>query len=150
MIGSEKRRDLLITLAWIGAVFVTGALIWFLTQPYRSRLLAEAVNKVLVQEGHRWRLGTSLGPEFPAALGTWFTVEGSGGKALVFTVLQSGIFTACVALTDNSGRVSSIVPLSRSAAQVMAELPLPVYQFYVNRIEGQAGIKSGAALGRSR
>ncbi|MDR2313216.1 MAG: hypothetical protein LBE02_01620 [Spirochaetaceae bacterium] len=140
MSGKNPRRDLLVTAAWIGGAILVGALVWALTQPHRSRLLIEAVNKVLAQDGDGRRLGAPLEPGSLLGLGRWFSMEGSGDRAFVFTVIRGGGFAACVALTDSSGRVRLVAPLSRGAAQIMAELPPPVYQFYVNRIERAAAL----------
>ncbi|MDR2072977.1 MAG: hypothetical protein LBP60_06065 [Spirochaetaceae bacterium] len=146
MTGKDTRRDLLITAAWIGAAILAGALIWVLTQPYRSKLLIEAVNRILAQEGDGRRLEAPLEPGSLLGLGRWFSVEGSGDRALVFTVIGEGGFAACIALTGNSGQVKLVAPLSHGASQIMKKLPLPVYRFYLSRIERAAALE----FGRSR
>jgi hypothetical protein len=148
----RERRSLLISLAWIGGVLLTGWCLWFFTQSYRSRLLAEAVNRVLEQNGEPRRLEVPLSSGGPALLGSWFTVSGDpsvpadavGGRAFVFTVIRGGVSAACVALTDSSGGIKRILPLSGNAAQVTEELPLPLYRFYEERI------KRSPPPGRSR
>jgi hypothetical protein len=142
-----EQRGLILCLVWIGAVIAAGGLLWFATQSYRTRLLTEAVNTVLVRNGDARRIGSALplpaGFSAAAVPGSWFTVINSDSRAFVFTVMRSGVAAACVALVDGSGKVGSIIPLSGNAAQVTEELPLPVYRFYAGRIEKAAGITGG-------
>jgi len=143
-----NKRDTLLGLAWIGAVIVLGGLLWFFTQPYRTRLLTQTVNKTLARYAGRERIAEEpLFPGNPAAGGLWFELVNSDGRAFVFTMMRSGNSAACVALIDQNGKVKMILPLGSSAEQIMEELPLPVYNFYANRIEQNARKKMG---GRKR
>jgi hypothetical protein len=145
-----EQRSLLLCLAWIGAVVAAGGLLWYATQPYRTRLLAAAVNKALVRNGDTRRVGSVLssgGFSAAAVRGSWFEVLNSGHRAFVFTVMRSGAASACAALVDGSGKVESIIPLSPGAGQVMEELPPPLYRFYVQRVEKAAGNNASGAAG---
>jgi hypothetical protein len=152
---TPEQRSLLLCFAWIGAALVAGGLLWYATQSYRTRLLAAEVNQVLARNGDTRRIGSVLSPGgFSAAAvrGSWFEVINSGHRAFVFTVIRSGGASACVALVDGSGKIGSIIPLSPGAAQVMEELPPPLYQFYVRRIEkaAAAGNKAAGDAGGAR
>ena len=149
------KQKVLLCLAWIGSVLLIGFLMWFFTLSYRTRLLTQKVNKALAQSGvtglaggASFTGGTSIAGSgriekptgflgSPASVmgGSWFMLDDSSGKAFVFTMLQNGIAAACVALVDNEGKVRTIIPLSENARQITDELRLPVYRFYVDRIE---------------
>ena len=137
------RRNVLICLAWIGSALLIGFLLWFFTASYRTKLLTQKVNKALAQSGVAGTAGGGriekptgfLGSPASVMGGSWFNLDDSSGKAFVFTMLQNGIGAACVALVDNEGRVRTIIPLSENARQITDELRLPVYRFYVDRIE---------------
>jgi hypothetical protein len=133
-------------LAWIGAVLLVGGLVWFLTQSYRTGLLIEAVNKTFAQNGDSRRIERLPSVSFslsPSSFGVWFGVVNSDEKVFVFTLARNGIAAACAALTDSSGTVKTIVPLSGNAAQILEELPLPIYRFYTARIERATGLRRG-------
>jgi len=132
-------RRLLPCVIWIGAVLLAGFLAWYFTQQYRTRLLIEAVNKTLSQNG-RTRIEMISGSGNPSSLtrGLWFGISDSADRAFVFTMIRNGITAACVALVDSGGKVRAILPLSGNARQVFEELPLPVYRFYADRIERDA------------
>jgi hypothetical protein len=134
---NAKRRDVLICFAWIGSALVFGVLLWLFTMPYRTRLLAETVNKALAESNAGWveiRRSFSFSPASVMG-GAWFPVSNSAEKVFVFTVLRNGIGAACAALVDGNGKVKAILPLSSNARQIIEELPLPVYRFYASRIE---------------
>jgi hypothetical protein len=132
-------------LVWIGAVLLAGGLAWFFTQPYRTGLLTDAVNKTFAQNGDSRRIERLPAVSFslsPSSFGVWFNVVNSDEKVFVFTLVRSGVAAACAALTDSSGTVKTIMPLSGNAAQILEELPLPLYRFYTARIE-KAGLQGG-------
>ena len=135
-----NRKNILFCLAWIVPALVLFFLLWFFTQPFRTRLLIETVNKTLaVNGGGRLEIqdGSSLNPASILG-GAWFTVANSSDSAFVFTIMRNGVAGACVALLDSGGKVKTIAPLGGNALQISGELPLPVYRFYVDRIERSA------------
>jgi hypothetical protein len=137
---------MLLCLAWIAVVLAAGALVWGLTQSYRGDVLVEAVNRTLAHNGDSRRIerlpSASLSLA-PSSFGIWFAVVNADERAFVFTIARNGSAAACVALLDNVGKVSAIVPLSGNAAQIIEELPLPLYQFYTARIEQAARLRRG-------
>jgi len=143
-----NKRDMLLCVAWIGAILLIGGLLWFFTQPYRTRILTQTVNKTLARHAGRERIAEQpLFPGNPAVGGVWFELVNSDGRAFVFTMMRNGNSTACVALTHPNGKVKTILPLGSSAEQIIEKLPLPVYHFYANRIEQDPRKKMG---GRKR
>ena len=135
-----NRKNILLCLAWICSTLVAGFLLWFCTQSFRTRLLIETVNKTLAENGDG-RIEIQSGPSSsPASImgGIWFTVNNSSGYAFVFTIMRNGISGVCAALVDSRGIVKKITPIGGNAGQILSELPLPVYRFYVGRIERDA------------
>ncbi|MCL1928124.1 MAG: hypothetical protein FWG07_04965 [Treponema sp.] len=140
------RRNILLCLAWIGSALVIGFLLWFFTLSYRTKLLTQRVNKALAQSGVTGLAGGGLvdkpygflGNPVSVMGGSWFALNNSSDRAFVFSIMQNGIAAACVALVDNEDKVRSIIPLSENARQIIDELRLPVYRFYVDRIERNA------------
>ena len=133
----EIRKKILLLSAWIIAVFVIGGSLWFFTQNFRTRLLADTINKVLLEyEGITVEAlpGTYNTPASVLG-GQWFKVSNSSDSVFLFTIFRYGITASCAALIDSEGRVKSIIPLSGNARQLSEGLPLPVYDFYVRRIE---------------
>lgn len=143
---NPDRRSMLLCLAWIAAALLAGALVWGLSRSYRSDVLIDAVNKSFAQSGDSRRierLGSAPFSLVPSSFGVPFAVLNSDERAFVFTVARNGSFAACVALLDNSGRVTTVVPLSGNAAQIIEELPLPIFHFYTARIEKAAQLWRG-------
>ncbi|MCL1813128.1 MAG: hypothetical protein FWG29_06350 [Treponema sp.] len=152
------RRNLLLCLVWIGSALLIGFLLWFFTLSYRTRLLTQKVNKALAQSGvtaggRIEKISGVLGGPSSVLGGSWFMLGNSFGgelspsnarpaeytdRAFVFTMIQNGIAAACVALVDSENKVRSIIPLSENARQITDELRLPIYRFYVDRIERAA------------
>ena len=133
-------KKIFLCAAWIGSVLLIGGLLWFFTMSYRTRLLAEMVNKTLAASGGGKLEIQETFAQSPASVmgGAWFKVSNSSDRAFVFTVMRNGISAACVALVNNEGKVKIIFPLSDNALQLTKEMPLPVYRFYADRIEKDA------------
>ena len=134
------RRNLLLCLAWIGSALLIGFLLWFFTLSFRTKLLTQKVNKALAQSGVTGggrieKVPGILGGPSSVLGGSWFMLGNSLDRAFVFTMIQNGIAAACVALVDSENKVRSIIPLSENARQITDELRLPLYRFYVDRIE---------------
>jgi hypothetical protein len=149
-----KRRGLLFTAVWIGTILVAGFLVWFLTQDLRTRFLVERINSELAGNGDSRRLETVLPKGRASGFGTWFSLTqgtadpagkagkaGRAGRAFVFTMMRGNGAAACVAFVNPSGAVETILPLSGNAAQILEELPEPVYHFYAGRIEKAARLR---------
>ena len=134
----------MLCLVWIGSALLIGFLLWFFTLTYRTRLLIDVVNKTLaVGGGGQVERISGFSFRRPAVMGgTWFELHNSTDMAFVFSMIRNGIAAACVAIVDDSGKVRSILPLSDNARQITDELRLPIYRFYIDRIERDGRIKN--------
>ena len=133
----EMRRKILLLSAWIGAVLIIGGSLWFFTHNYRTRILMETMNTILM-ENHSISVEALPGLySTPASVlgGQWFKVNDSSDSILLFTIFRYGITASYAALIDSNGRVKDIIPLSANARQLSKGLPMPIYNFYVERIE---------------
>lgn len=140
----NDKRDMLLCLAWMGAVCIIGGLVWFFTQSYRTRLLIESATKTLSRNSIYLLIEE---PPFfsgnPSMEGQWFTLNNSSDLIYVFNLIHGGNTAACAALTGKDGGVIAIYPLGSNSNQIIEELPPPVYRFYVNRIEQSAQRRRG-------
>jgi hypothetical protein len=128
----------------MGAVLVIGCLVWFFTQPYRTSLLIEEVNKALARNGIYERLeDPALFSGNPAVGGQWFTLNNSSKLVFVFNLMYGGNTAACAAYTETDGGVIAILPLGSNSTQIIEELPPVVYRFYADRIEQNAQKRNG-------
>jgi hypothetical protein len=121
--------------AWLVAIFALVFTIWFFTQTARARFLQENVNSVLIDMGRRPYLGepaTGMRRGFP--LGTWYNVQGSGRRAVVFTAMSGGVGFPCVAIVSDTG-VDEIILLNAR------ELPAEILFMYKRRIEKDLGVR---------
>ena len=131
---AEDTREAGILAAWIAGPLLIGGLLWFFTQPVRTRLLQENVNALL---GEDYALDaaipvTSL-PKTRFPLGSWYTLRDSERRALVFSLMSNGSCLPCVAVVSPAGTVEEIISLrgERSLRQVSRG----VIAAYIRRIE---------------
>ncbi|MDR1930597.1 MAG: hypothetical protein LBQ44_08220 [Treponema sp.] len=141
-----ERRPLLLSVVWIGAVLLFGGLLWFFTQPLRTQVLIEKINRELADQGETRRITGVLPGGRASGFGTWYSLDGvsGSGRALVFTLLRGSSAAACAALVDPEGAVEALLPLSENASRILEGLPEPVYRFYEGRIE-KAARRPGAS-----
>jgi hypothetical protein len=126
--------------AWIMGLILAGWLLFFLTRHIQTNTLARAVNKTLAQTEEVRRL--ELEPLGGNSLGTWFPVvgaeeSGGGDRALLFSIIDNGIFAPCVAFVLNDGAIE-ILPLNNHAKAVFPRIPGGVIDMYRKRIEQEA------------
>ena len=133
------RRTLMISTIWIGSCVLVAGLLWFLTQPLRTRVLVQAANRVIARTGETRRLAAPAG-RF-SDFGTWFTlVEVPGntaveGMAVVFTLMNGTRHFSCAALIRKDGSVETMIPLSEYAERELRVLPETLYALYAGRIK---------------
>jgi hypothetical protein len=132
-------------MAWIGALLIFGFLLWFFTQPLRTRFFVERVNRMLAVQGESRRVTEPWSGKRSSGFGTWFFLThnqaGTADRIFVFTLMRGNSAAACAALVDPSGAVEGILPLSEHASQILERLPDPVYRFYIGRIEKAAALR---------
>ncbi|MDR2186255.1 MAG: hypothetical protein LBO80_11420 [Treponema sp.] len=131
-----RLRDGGILFGWIIGILAAGGLIWFFTQPLRTRALMRAVNGVLLSAGDPRRLAAYLPspaePERP--LGLWYTRSDSAGKAVVFTMMDHGIQASFAAMLSPKGDLEALIPLSSHAERIQERLVPEFVQLYLRRI----------------
>lgn len=139
-------KDGAILFGWIASIILVAGLCWFFTQPLRSRLLLNAVNRVLVQSGDSRRLGEPI-PQAALAgrsrMGSWYTLGErrpgnalDGNRALIFTFIGEGTFFPCVAMVLPGGKVEEFIPLGSHGEKMLKRVSPEVLKIYARRIEG--------------
>lgn len=137
--GAHNGKDLGIFAGWIGGILLIGGGLWFVTQPARTEILQETVNRVLADAGSSQYLEAPIPrgelPKRNIPLGTWYTLRNSTSRAVVFSLMSDGIFLPCMAVVSASGTVDEIIPLNSHAEQTFLQLPQGVVKTYIRRIE---------------
>jgi hypothetical protein len=140
--GEERRyeiRDMGVLAAWIAGLCLVGGLAWLLTQPLRSGFIIHTVNRTLEQNGESRRLEAPVSPWGKNGvifqLWSWYTVKEETGRAVVFPIMDDGIFAPYVVFLSIQGTAGPFIPLSVHAGRLLNRLPHEVLQTYVQRIE---------------
>jgi hypothetical protein len=131
-----RLKDGGILFGWIAGLLLIGGLIWFFTQPLRSRALMRSVNGVLLSTGDSRRLAAPLAsPAQPVRpLGVWYTRSDSAGRAVVFAVMDHGIQVSFAAMLSPGGALEALIPLSGHAERIQERLSPEFVQLYLRRI----------------
>ncbi|MDR2102683.1 MAG: hypothetical protein LBP42_01120 [Treponema sp.] len=132
-------RDKAVLMGWIGGLLLLGALLWLTTHPLRLRYIGEAVNGSLISRGDPRRLGAAIPrrqiPRNFISLGTWYVLENSPGRALVFSLMAEGVQVPCAAIIAPEGEVEELIPLNRRGEQMLNRLSEGAIRAYIERIE---------------
>jgi len=149
--NGSKYKDPAIFVGWISGLLILAAVFWVLTQPVRTRILANAVNRVLEHSGDSRRLDTSssFGGSGFLGMGTWFTMtspqagdaEGvpnisNRPRAVVFSFIGEGAFFPCVAVLNQDGKVEEFIPLNSQGERLIRNISHGILSIYARRIEG--------------
>jgi hypothetical protein len=140
-------RDKAIFIGWIGGLLLLGGLLWFFTQSFRLRITGESVNRILNVREYPRRLGDPL-PRGQIhrnliPLGSWYTLENSPGRALVFPLIAEGGQTPCVAMISPEGKVEDLIPLNSHGEWLLKRLSGEALRIYLRRIEGSRDLSPG-------
>ena len=147
-------KDALILLGWIAGLILIASLVWFFTQPIRSRSLLGAVNRVLLESGDSRSLEKPVSDGMSGFFGTgaWYTMTesaafrtgstGRGGlpdgtRAFVFTFIGGGTFFPCAAVVGPDGKVLEFIPLNSHGEKMLKLVSPGVLKIYAQRIEGE-------------
>jgi hypothetical protein len=148
MRDSLKARGLFI--GWIAGILAVGGGMWFYTQPLRSTILLQTVNQVLETVQDSRRLEERIPPSVSwgqIPWGNWYTLADSEDRALVFSVMNQGIFIPCMAVVSAStGKVvgDTILPLTNQPEQTLKQIPRGIITSYIRRIETPPFLQTGA------
>jgi hypothetical protein len=131
-----RLKDGGILLGWIVGILAAGGLVWFFTQPLRTKALMRSVNGVLLSRGDSRRLAAHLSapPEPERPLGVWFTRTDSAGRAVVFAMMDYGIQASFAAMLSPQGDLEELIPLSGHAERIQERLSPEFTQLYLRRI----------------
>ena len=135
-------RDTAILSGWVAGLILIAGLLWFFTQPVRSRVLFQAVNYALEQSGDSRRLQSPLSSADirlnASRNGFWYTITGGEAerRAFVFAFIAGGTFFPCAALVSPEGKVEEFIPLGSHAERIFARLSPEVFTLYARRVEG--------------
>ena len=149
-----QAKDTAIFAAWIAALLIVAAVFWVLTQPVRTRILINAVNKVLEQSGDSRRLEAASSHRGSGFLGmsSWFTITspqtqeagdteempGVSGRtmAVVFSFIGEGNFFPCAAVINHDGKVVEFIPLNSQGERIIKRISPGILNIYARRVEG--------------
>ncbi|MDR2470801.1 MAG: hypothetical protein LBD09_01660 [Treponema sp.] len=146
----SRMKDSLLLGGWIGGILLLGGLLWFFTRPFQTQALMNQVNRTLArrEEPAGWRLlapipRRELGREGKFR-GFWYTRSGgdadeaAAGRAVVFTVMGSGVLIPCAAAVSPAGLVEEIFPLTLGGEAGLERLTPGIMEAYIRRIEAGA------------
>jgi hypothetical protein len=128
---------------WMAAITLAGALIWGFTTGLRNNITANMVNKILVDLGEERRIEQAVStwhiPGNIAQFGTWFTMT-NYENAVIFPFIVEGIFSPCLAIIDNNGKLEKLIPLTVNAERGISRSNPGYLLILTERIEKNAGI----------
>jgi hypothetical protein len=140
-------RDRAVFIGWIGGLLILGGLLWFFTQPVRLRITGESVNRILSVREYPRRLGSPLARgqihRNLIPLGSWYTLENTPGRALVFSLIAEGGQAPCVAMISPEGKVEELIPLNAHGEWLLKRLSGEALRIYLRRIEGSRDLSPG-------
>ncbi|GHU94616.1 hypothetical protein FACS189479_07580 [Spirochaetia bacterium] len=130
-------KDSCLLLGWMAGLFLVGGLLWSLTEPVRGRVLQKTVNRVMADTGESLRLSGALEktPVKRMPLGTWYHIDGSDDRMLVFPLISGGAVFPCGAVVNPGGKVERVIPLGVHGEQLFKDLPQGILRIYIHRIE---------------
>jgi len=125
--------------AWFAVSLIMIGCLAFFSASMRDESAIRSVNGFLEKGGEPRRLSeraSNWGAEGRAALaGPRFSLDGSTGGALIFTITAGGVVANCVALIDEEGRVDAVLPMGSGSSEALRRLPAGLIQSYISRIE---------------
>jgi hypothetical protein len=118
--------------AWIAGLCLAGGLCWFLSQPLRSGLIIQTVNRTLEQRGESRRLEAAISPwgknGSAFQMGNWYTFNEGTGRATVFSIINDGILAPYAVFLSPQGEAGPFIPLSLHAERLLPRLPAGILQ----------------------
>ncbi|MDR2803209.1 MAG: hypothetical protein LBB22_02835 [Treponema sp.] len=128
---------------WVAILLISAALIWGLTANLRSDITIKIVNQYLIGIGESRRIESAVStwhiPGNISQLGMWYTMT-SKENAIIFPLIMEGIFSPCLAIIDNDGRLSTLVPLTVNADRIMSRVNPGYLRICMDRIEKNAAV----------
>jgi hypothetical protein len=123
---------------WLLGILLLGGLVWYGTQDARIRRMIRSVNMVLEAREDPRRLQAPLFPRLIPEQGSWFSLIGTQGKAVVFSVIAKGTFLPFAAMISPEGEVEELIPLTGNSIRMADCLSPETIAIYIRRIEAAA------------
>jgi hypothetical protein len=127
---------------WMAVFTLASALLWGLTAGLRNDITANMANKILADSGEERRIAQAVPawhiPGNITQFGIWFTMT-SQENAVIFPYIAEGIFSPCLAIIGNDGKLK-LIPLTVNADRVISRGNPGHLRVLTERIEKNAGI----------
>lgn len=128
-------KDLGIFAGWLMGIFLLGGLLWYGTQQARANMMIRSVNMVLEALDDPRRLRSPLSFRSTQEQGSRFSLVGTNGRAVVFSIITEGTFVPFVAMISPEGKVEELVPLTGNPGYVLDRLTPGTITIHTRRIE---------------
>jgi hypothetical protein len=128
---------------WTAVIVLAAALMWGFSTGLRDELTIRTVNKFLDSIGENRNIEQVISPwHIPGSvtqLGTWYTMT-SRETAVISPLIMEGIFSPYLAIIDDEGRLSTLVPLTVNGDRGLARINPGYLRIWIDRIEKNAVI----------
>jgi hypothetical protein len=135
---------------WIAGLLVLTIVPWALTENYRNQVLEKEINAVLSKNEKTLHLDRKITPwKMPGSAmqaGTWWTMHGSENFAVMFPVMEDGVFSPFIAIINEQNTVEMFLPMTLQGKSVLKKLKVNVKNIYTRRLETSAAILRQAVL----
>ena len=128
-------KDLGVFAGWLVGIFLLGGLLWYGTQQTRINMMIRSVNMVLDALEDPRRLKSPLSSRSTPEQGSRFSLVGTNGRAVVFSIITEGTFVPFVAMISPEGKVEELVPLTGNPDRVLDRLSPGTLTIHTRRIE---------------
>jgi hypothetical protein len=133
-------KDLGVFIGWLMGIFLLGGLLWYGTQHARANVMIRSVNTVLDALDDPRRLKDPLSFRSIQEQGGRFSLVGTNGRAVVFSIITEGTFVPFVAMISPEGKVEELVPLTDNPGYVWERLTPGTITIHTRRIEAEEAL----------
>ncbi|MDR2795108.1 MAG: hypothetical protein LBB47_00175 [Spirochaetaceae bacterium] len=128
---------------WVAMLMLAGVLVWGLTTGLRNDIMAKTVNKILDESGEERKVVAAIStwhiPGSVTQFGTWYTMT-SRENAVLFSIIIEGIFSPYLAIINDDGGLSALIPLTVNADRAVSRMNPGYLNIWIDRIEKNAAI----------
>jgi hypothetical protein len=139
---SGRLKEAGVFLAWLAGLFLIAGLAWFFSRSVRTDASMRTINTALRSAREFRQVEAPLAdksiPRLKAAkaaqLGTWYSLQNSEDRAVVFSIMTDGILAPYVLFISPKGEAGQPLPLGAHSARMLERLPPELVQTYSNRL----------------